>query len=361
MSASIPQTMLALVAPTGYTAPSGFTVATIPTPTLTPDSVLIRVHASSINPIDLKKASGATKMFEPATFPYPIGIDVSGTIAAVGSAVIAFTPGDAVFTMLPFANHGSAATFALAPAASLARKPAGLSHAAAASLGAVGVTALGALTAVDARIGLRGKTVFVPAGLSGTGSIALQLAKHVFGAAKTITTVSTRKVAQVPQLLGTGTVDVVVDYTTQDIRDVVGRAGVDFIFDTTGGAAGWWSLVRAGGEVVSIATLPSGKAMAKQLPDMPRVARWGLDGVDAYMRCRASRWGVRYEWFTPAPEGVAELLERLAGWVVEGRVRSVVGRTARLGDVEGVKEGCAEVFGGKGGVGKFVIEVVAEG
>ncbi len=56
--------------------------------------------------------------------------------------------------------------------------------------------------------------MFVPAGLSGTGSVALQLAKHVYGAAKVIKTVSTSKLSKVGQFLGEGTVDQVIDYVT---------------------------------------------------------------------------------------------------------------------------------------------------
>jgi hypothetical protein len=54
----------------------------------------------------------------------------------------------------------------------------------------------------------------------------------------------------------------------------------------------------------------------------------------------------------------AEDLNKLATWVAEGKITPVVGRTAKLSDIDGVRKGCQEVFDGKGGVGKFVIEVV---
>ncbi len=65
--------------------------------------------------------------------------------------------------------------------------------------------------------GLSGKTIFIPAGLSGIGSIALQFGKHVYRAAKVITTVSTSKLPKIRQLLGEDTVDQIVYYTKEDV------------------------------------------------------------------------------------------------------------------------------------------------
>jgi NADPH:quinone reductase-like Zn-dependent oxidoreductase len=68
----------------------------------------------------------------------------------------------------------------------------------------------------------------VPAGLSGRGSIAIQLAKHMFHAAKVITTVSTAKVDQVTDLLGEGIVDQIVDYAKAEVLLQVENGSVDF-------------------------------------------------------------------------------------------------------------------------------------
>lgn len=74
---------------------------------------------------------------------------------------------------------------------------------------------------------------------------------------------------------------------------------------------------------------------------------------------RAWRWGVEYEYFFLEPNGGD--LDRLAGWVEQGKVRAVVGRVVDFRDVEGVREACEEVYSGRGGIGKAVIEVVREG
>lgn len=83
--------------------------------------------------------------------------------------------------------------------------PTNLSFAEAASLPLAAITAVQALRKYEGD--LAGKTVFVPAGLGGTGAFACQLAKNVFKAGKVITTVSTAKVGRVAELLGEGVVD----------------------------------------------------------------------------------------------------------------------------------------------------------
>jgi NADPH:quinone reductase-like Zn-dependent oxidoreductase len=107
----------------------------------------------------------------------------------------------------------------------VALKPKNLSFGDAASLPLAGVTALQVLRKYEGS--LEGKTVFIPAGrelyhelisdlstdvmnsssVSGTGAFACQLAKNIFGAGKVITTVSTSKIAKIPELLGEGVVD----------------------------------------------------------------------------------------------------------------------------------------------------------
>jgi NADPH:quinone reductase-like Zn-dependent oxidoreductase len=111
----------------------------------------------------------------------------------------------------------------------LARKPKGISHLEAGSLGCVALTALQCLEKMELHGGVKGKTVLITSGrkslgsdvkeifgelqlifrhqVGGVGSLACQLAKNVFGAAKVITTVSTEKVGKVDKLLGNGVVD----------------------------------------------------------------------------------------------------------------------------------------------------------
>lgn len=108
--------------------------------------------------------------------------------------------------------RGSIAEYALNLASMTAKKPKSLSFSEAASIPLAAQTALQGLDKGEKELagGLRGKTVFIPAGLSGTGSFAVQLAKNCFGAGKVITTLSTGKISKVKELLGGGTPDQIV-------------------------------------------------------------------------------------------------------------------------------------------------------
>lgn len=357
---SLPAEMLSLTA-LRYTSPANFTLSNLPVPTLTsPTDVLVKVHATNINPGEILRASGQLKAFTPATFPHSLGLDLSGTVVRTGDEVTAFKAGDQVFGILA-ETSGAASEYVCVSASTIAHQPASVTSIAAASVPVVGLTALHAFDYAERTIpgGLRGKTVFVNAGLSGTGSVAVQLAKHVFGAARVITTVSTRKVPRVPELLGEGTVDQIVDYQTQDVLKEVEKGSVDFFYDTMRQAVKYVSLVKPEtGLVGSISTFPSGDQVAVTYPTTAWVLRVVLDVMYWYYRWRIHRYRVKYMFFMLDPKLSAERLARLAGWMEDGRLKPVVGRTAQLKDLKAVIEGCEEVKSGKGGVGKFVVQIV---
>ncbi len=140
--------------------------------------------------------------------------------------------------------------------------------------------------------GLLGKTIFVPAGLSGTGSIALQFAKHVYRAAKVITTVSTSKLPKIRQLLGEDTVDQIVDYTKEDVQ----KGSVDFLYDTVGTGMAHLPLMKPkSGIIVSVSNLPTGRVTARVMPQTPWISKRIFDAVDFWNRKRAGQWSVKWE------------------------------------------------------------------
>ncbi|OAA58460.1 Alcohol dehydrogenase superfamily, zinc-type [Niveomyces insectorum RCEF 264] len=354
--------MLAVVA-LKFTDPSGYQLSTVPRPAITDkDHVLIRVHAASINPVDVKKANGAFKPIVGEAFPYKIGYDAAGTVEATGTDVARLKAGDEVFVRLPETGRGSWSEYVTCPERFIARKPKTLSFGDAASLPLAGVTALQALRKYPGS--LEGKTVLVTAGLSGTGAFACQLAKNVFRAGKVITTVSTAKIPKVPTLLGEGVVDQIVDYTKEDPAKAIPRGSVDFFFDTTGQAMQFLCLmVPRTGQIVSISTMPSGATVqaseALRRPDHPRMPlliRLFLDAADAVLRLRAWRWGVAYQYIFLEPNG--EDLTTLATYVDDGKLKPIVGARVDFRAIEAVREACMATFQGKGIVGKTVIDVI---
>jgi NADPH:quinone reductase-like Zn-dependent oxidoreductase len=336
-----------------YSQPQGYELGQLPRPEIeNATEVLIKVHAASVNPIDVKMASGAVKMMTSFKFPYKLGYDCAGTVAEIGARVTRFKVGDEVYVRLPESMRGSWSEYAKTPEDALSLKPKNVTFEEAASLPLTGLTAFQSLKLAG---DLSGKTVFVPAGLSGTGAYCCQLAKNVFKAGKVITTVSTGKIPKVPELLGEGVVDQIIDYTKSDPKTEIPAGSVDFMFDTVGIAMDCLSLMRPQtGYLVSIATTPSGDLLAESgNMQIGFPFRHVLNFVDSVRVWRAKRWNVTYRYIFMHPDG--KDLEELKDHVENGKLRAVVGNTVHYKDVDAVKEACNVVFKAKGGIGKQVI------
>jgi NADPH:quinone reductase-like Zn-dependent oxidoreductase len=201
--------------------------------------VLIRVRAASVNPIDWKYRRG----FVPKELPAVLGQDVSGTVES--SRAEGYVAGEDVFG---FAASGGYAEFAIASAAAIAKKPAGVSHEQAAALPVAGLTSWQAL--FDRAELSGGQTALIAGAAGGVGHLAVQFA-HREGA-HVIGTGSSRNREFV---LGLGA-DEYVDYTRQDVRESAKR--VDVALDTVGGEVteSLVPTVREGGIVVTIAAAP---------------------------------------------------------------------------------------------------------
>lgn len=215
---------------TAFGGPDSFALRDVPKPVPQAGQVLVRVHATSINPLDYQVRRGDYPDLGP--LPAITGHDVSGVVEAVGPGVTAFAPGDEVwYTPQIFDGPGSYAEYHVAAEDIIGRKPASLSHLEAASLTLVGGTAWEALVV---RAGLRvGESVLVHGGAGGVGHVAIQLAKAI--GARVFTTVRDSNFEFV-RALGA---DVAIDYEKEDYVDAIlretGGRGVDVVFDTIGG------------------------------------------------------------------------------------------------------------------------------
>ncbi|MFC7518555.1 zinc-dependent alcohol dehydrogenase family protein [Herbaspirillum sp. GCM10030257] len=213
-----------------FGGPDAFELRELPKPVPGAGQVLVRVHATSINPLDYQVRRGDYPDLVP--LPSITGHDVSGVVEAVGPGVTAFAPGDEVwYTPQIFDGPGSYAEYHVASETIVGKKPAALSHLEAASLSLVGGTAWEALVG---RAALRvGETLLVHGGAGGVGHVAIQVAKAI--GARVITT-ARRENAEFARAMGA---DVVIDYEKEDVveavlRETAGR-GVDVVFDTIGG------------------------------------------------------------------------------------------------------------------------------
>ena len=150
----------------------------LPTPQLGDDQLLVRVQASSVNPVDTFIAAGVLKAMAEHEFPVALGRDYAGVIGQAGPAVTGYAPGDEVYGWLPHANptvhEGSWAELIAVPqGGSVARRPASVDVRQA---GAAPLAALTALAASDALELGEGATVLVVGASGGVGSFAVQLA-----------------------------------------------------------------------------------------------------------------------------------------------------------------------------------------
>ncbi len=232
-----------------YGASSEIRIEDAPVPVLNDDDVLIRVVATSVNPVDWKIRKGYLKSFIPYEMPLTMGWDVSGVVEQTGPAVTRFKPGDAVYSRPDIVRNGAYAEFVAVREVEIAAKPATISHVEAASLPLVSITAWESLFTTA---GLsEGQRVLIHAGAGGVGSIAVQLARAK--GAHVTATASAGKAALVRSLGA----DEVIDYHAQDFSKQA--RDMDVVFDTIGGEVQEksWGVLKPGGMLVSITAKPS--------------------------------------------------------------------------------------------------------
>ncbi|GAA4945568.1 NADP-dependent oxidoreductase [Streptomyces heliomycini] len=215
-----------------YGGPEVLGLGEVDDPRVGPDSVLVKVRAAAVNPVDWKCREGYLDPVLQPVFPVVPGWDVSGVVVRPGPAAPEFAVGDEVigYVRQDVLSHGTFAEYVAAPVRALARKPRALSFEEAAGLPLAGLTAYQVLHRVlEVK---RGETVLVHAAAGGVGSIAVQLAAHL--GARVIGTASERNHDFVRGLGGEP-----VSYGEGLAERVRGLApeGVDAVFDTVGGDA----------------------------------------------------------------------------------------------------------------------------
>lgn len=169
-----------------------------------PAQVLVKVAATSFNPVDAGIRGGYLAEVYDVSFPHIPGVDVAGTISEIGEGVRGWKVGDAVVAFLPLDADGAAAEFAVVPAESLAAAPTSVPLADAAALPEPALTAWQALFEIAGLTG--GQSVLINGASGAVGGYAIQLAKQA-GAVVT----ATAKARDAGRLRGLGA-DRIVDY-----------------------------------------------------------------------------------------------------------------------------------------------------
>jgi len=234
-----------------FGAPDLFGLTEMAPPNLKPGHVVVKVMASSVNPIDCKIRSGAVPAIAPP-FPAVLHGDIAGIITEVADDIDQFSVGDEVYGCSGGVSSvsGALCESMLVDADTIARKPSSLTMAEAAALPLVTITAWDGLfnkarTPED-------RDVLVHGGLGGVGHIAVQLAVHA--GASVYTTVGDDKEFAEARAFGA---KAAINYKTESPSDYAARLtdnqGFDLIFDTVGGPnlENSFAAAKGNGEIIT--------------------------------------------------------------------------------------------------------------
>jgi len=239
-----------------------------------PGQVRVRVAGTSFNGVDANIRGGFMQGPIPVTLPHTPGIDVAGTIDALGEGVSGVEIGDQVVGFLPMTADGAAAEYALAPAEALTAAPTGIPLADAAALPLVGLTAYQALFE-HGRLEA-GQRVLINGAGGAVGGYAIQLAENA--GAHVIATASPRSSERV-RAAGA---EQVIDHTTTKVADAVSEP-VDLVLNLAPvepeQLATLLTLVRDGGTLVNTTVWMPAPS------DEPR----GVRGINLFVRSDAQQ------------------------------------------------------------------------
>ncbi|TDO20912.1 NAD(P)-dependent alcohol dehydrogenase [Pedobacter duraquae] len=179
------------------------------TPSVTDKTVLIKVKAVSINPLDWKIRNGEMKLMSGSKFPKKIGIDFSGVVEDTGNSIKSYKKGDQVFGLLNVFKGGALAEYIVAEEKDIAPKPKKISFEQAAAAPVVGSATIQIFqTLVSVQ---RGSEILINGGSGGIGMFAIQIAKMKGAIVTAVVSTSGLKVAK-----DWGS-DFVIDYRKDDV------------------------------------------------------------------------------------------------------------------------------------------------
>lgn len=281
--------------------------------------VRVRVAATSFNPVDANIRAGFMQGPIPVTLPHTPGIDVAGTVDALGEGVTNVEAGDQVVGFLPMEGPGAAAEYVLAPAEALTAAPRSVALPDAAALPLVGLTAWQAL--FDHAKLTSGQRVLINGAGGAVGGYAVQLAKQA--GAHVIATAGPRSSERVTA----AGADEVVDHTAADVSAAVSEP-VDVVLNLAPVApeqlAALLRPIRPGGVLVNTTVwMPA-----------PTDEERGISGVNLFVRSDA------------------EQLSRLVELVDRGELRVEVTRRVPLAELPALH---AEAAAGPLPSGKIVV------
>jgi NADPH:quinone reductase len=292
--------------------PEAIKVGDLPKPEPKSGELLVRVHASALNPIDVYIRSGMIAM--PLSFPYVVGCDLAGTVEKVGPGSTRFQVGDRVWGSSQglLGRQGVTSEYAAVHEDWLYPTPAGVTDEDAVATALVGITA---------HIGLfqygqvkSGETVYVPGGAGGVGSMVVQMAKAA--GARVATSGGKPESLEIAKSLGA---DLVLNYKTDDIPAQLrafSEEGIDV----------WYETQREPNLEISIPLL---RRRGRMILMAGRTAKPVLPLGQFYPR-NCSIFG--FAMFNGTSDEQRRCSEDINRWASEGRLKAVISRVFPLAE-----------------------------
>ena len=360
---TIPETFLGV----GYTRDrAGLPLEAVRVPVSRPaaEQVLIRMTASSLNPVEYKLAD---LNFMGRTPPVALGLDLAGVVVAVGDGVGGVAVGDAVAAMADLNGDGGwVATgetggdggYALAHQFLTVAKPPSVSFRDAAALPMAFLSAFAGLYPVVRA----GDTVYIPGGGGGVGHFAVQMAARALGAGLVISSGSTPQSIALARQSGAHHVfDYKRDDIAAEIAKLTGGRGVDLVFDATYSERGFVEsakTVRRGGSWIVLGVGPGKTTRLAEThsPVDDILAERGAKHVNVnLLRYFSEPAALDDEARAFLKRGMVLAME----WAAQGLVVPHIGQTIDS-TVEAINAGLQSLKAGHGVVGKVAVVVDRE-
>lgn len=295
----------------------------IETPAPAKGEVLVKVYAAGLNPVDYKTGTNGNPAW---TYPHILGLDVAGTIEAVGEGVTEWSKGDRVVYHGDFRKKGGFAEYAITTAHTISRIPDSMSFEDAAALPTAGYTAYQALFRKLPMENIQ--TILIQGGAGGVGGFGVQLAKN---AGKTVISTASEHNHDYVRSLGA---DYVIDYRNEDVKarvmEITNGRGVDAVLDTVSreSATNSLDLIAYGGHLAHIAGAPD----YTHIKSFTKVISYHEVALNAN----------HHQNDVIAEKDLAKIGDELLQLVAEGKISSLLERTVSLEEVPQALEELAE-------------------
>ena len=330
--------------------------------TLPHGKLLIQIHYASLNPADYKTADGEHDRLINFQYPRVLGFDFAGKVVKTCENS-KFQVGDAVFGMiqgLPNYQTGTLAEFTLIDESICSKCPSSLSFKECAAIPLVGITSIKALDICRLE---KGERILILGGSGGVGTMAIQLAKHVYKASHITTTASTPQKISACYKLGA---DLVMNYKSMDYLQILfqQKQQFDVILDCVGSASRAMKLLAPKGRLCSIVVSPTSHAIRQWVFEQKMEnqlkcclykiiwSEWGAYLLEFFNGAKTLKSNGIYHHVIGGGNGV--IMKRLFNYLETKKIKPVIGKELTLNEIE---HGFQLLRNG-GVLGKIVISVL---